>query len=837
MPIYLAHMKSLLLPTAVLFAAGSQAQSLPIDAKLPIKGVSSYDNSIPLPEDVIGFRIGTSHTRSDLIAKYFNAVDAKSPRVKVELQGHTYEGRELFHAIVASPENMKRLDAIQKQNRRLLFDSEHVVDDELQKMPIIVWMGYGVHGNEASSSEAAMLSLYHLAAARGPWIDRLLENAVLILAPNYNPDGRDRFVNWVNQNRGFTSTEDASDREHREPWPGGRTNHYLFDLNRDWLPLTQIESQVRHKYWTAWRPELTLDYHEMGAASTYFFQPGVPDRVHPLTSSNNQKLTLKFGGYHADALRDLNELYFTEERYDDFYPGKGSTYCDLEGSVGILFEQASTRSLKTPGQGRTLDYATTIRNQAATTIASLNAAVDMRLDFLRNRLASAKANQAGAGLADWKGISFREDPANTDRVRALIRILLQHEIEVYCRVIDDRATEYIIPFPQPQARLIQAMFETRTAFQDTGFYDISAWRFDLAFGLDFKFLAEKPALDGRVVDLWPIKGQMIDAKDPYAYVLHWNRREAAAAAHDLMRHGVDLMLGKRVFRKGQVVPGDLIIPVQQRNMEVDQLRALLLDAVKDWNVEIEAVTPDQGEIVSFGGSGATPLEMPKVALAVGSGTSSNEAGEIWQLFDRDMRIPISLVDASNLDSALDKYNTVILAGGSYPSALGPALDAWVSEGGRLIALGAAASFLSSSQIWALDARRVSPKLDGLPYDQIAKERGRHTLPGTLFTVDIDRSHPLAYQLPGQMAIFKDGGSFYAASPTPGTNVARYSPNPLAAGYISAELLGQIDRGAAILAKRSGAGSVIYIDGNPHFRAFFWSGNRVLMNAVFFGSEF
>jgi hypothetical protein len=826
-----------LLPLFAALAAGSSAQTLPINAPLPIKGVSSYDSAIPQPQDVIGFRIGTSHTRSDLIAKYFDAVDAKSARVMVQRQGLTYEGRELYHAIVASPENMKRLDAIQKQNRRLLFEADKVTDQELEKMPMVIWMGYGVHGNEASSSEAAMLAIYHLAAAKGEWIDRLLDNVVIILDPNYNPDGRDRFVNWVNSNRGFTSTDDTNDREHREPWPGGRTNHYLFDLNRDWLPLTQVESQVRHKFWTAWRPELTLDYHEMGAAATYFFQPGIQSRVHPLTPPNNQKLTLKFGSYHAEALRELNELYFTEERYDDFYPGKGSTYCDLEGSVGILFEQASSRSLKTPGQGRVLDYATTIRNQAATTIASLNAAVDMRLDFLRNRRTSALANMRGEGVAPWKGIRFQETPANTDRARALVKILLEHEIEVWAHVVDDTTTEYTIPFPQPQSRLIQSMFETRTSFDDTGFYDISAWRFDLAFGLDFTFLDQAPAKDGQVRDLWSITGTLVDAKNAYAYILHWNRREAPAAAHDLMRNGVDMMLAKRGFRDGQVIPGDLIIPAQQQNMEPEELREKLAAAVKQWDINIEAVDPEKGEIVSFGGSGGAPIDMPKIALAVGTGTSGNETGEIWELFDRDMRIPVSLVDASSLDTALDKYNTVILAGGTYPATLGPALTAWVTKGGRLIALGSAASFLSSSEIWKLESKRVTPKLDGLPFDQLAAERGRHDLPGTLFWTEYDTTHPIAYQLPKEVAVFKEGGSFYAASPTAGTNVARYTKNPLAAGYVSPEMLATVDQGAAVLAKRQGSGSVIFIDGNPHFRAFFWSGNRVLMNAVFFGSEF
>lgn len=823
-------MKSLLIAGLVGLGALAQPQTLPIDHSLPIVGVKSYDSAIPLPEQVIGHRIGTRHTRADQIVSYFDAVDAKSPRVLVERQGRSYEGRELIHAIVASPENMKRLDAIQKQNHRLVDEPGRVTDEELAKMPVIVWMGYNVHGNEASASEAAILTLYHLAAARGEWIDRLLANAVIIVAPCYNPDGRDRFANWVNGNRGRIALDDLNDREHREPWPGGRTNHYWFDLNRDWLPLTQVESQVRHAHWVKWRPELTTDFHEMGSTSTYFFQPGVPERVHPLTPQGNKDLTLRFARYHADALGKLNELYFTEERYDDFYPGKGSTYCDLEGSVGILFEQASSRALLTPGQGRTLDFATTIRNQVATSIASLSAAADMRLDFLRHRRDSHLAGSRGEGLADWKGIRLSGDQ---DRLLMMGQLLLKHEIDFH---FDERGI--LIKFPQPQGRLIQAMFETRKSFEDTGFYDISAWRFDVAFGLQMELLSTEPEGEiGRVAEIHLTHSDWLPGKNPYAYVLHWQRHEAPAAAHDLMRSGVEMMLVKKPFRNGRIAHGDLVIPVQQRSLEFGELQQKLAEAVKKWRVTVEPIELGSGEILSIGGSGTAALETPKIALAVGTGTSSNEAGELWHLLDQEMQIPVAIVDVDRLGSALDKYNTVILAGGTYSAALGTALKTWVDAGGRLIATGTAGRFVSSSEIWKLESRRFTPKVGDLAYGEISKERDRHTVPGTLFEVEFDQTHPLAYHLPKRMGVFRESNEFIVPSTTAGANVARFTSTPVMAGYISPEVEGMIDRGGVILARRQGAGSVIVIDANPHFRTFFYGSNRILMNAIFFGGSF
>ena len=333
-----------ILASALLHVAGAAhplpAQQLPLGETFEVDGVTAYASDVPTPDEILGFSVGSRHTRPDELVSYFEAVAASSDRVRVETHGSSHEGRPLVHAIVSSPANLARLEAIREADVRLFASPRSVSDRELDAMPGIVYLAYSVHGNEASGSEASLLALYHLAAGSGPAVDRVLSDLVVIVDPSLNPDGRDRFVDWVNRNRGSVPTTDSQDREHNEPWPGGRTNHYWFDLNRDWLPVTQPESRARLQLFGNWRPQLLLDFHEMGGNSTFFFQPGVPSRTNPNTPASNQELTARIATYHARAFDGIGQPYFSEETFDDFFYGKGSTYPDLNGAVGILFDMS-----------------------------------------------------------------------------------------------------------------------------------------------------------------------------------------------------------------------------------------------------------------------------------------------------------------------------------------------------------------------------------------------------------------------------------------------------------------------------------------------------------------
>ncbi|MEM9997364.1 MAG: M14 family zinc carboxypeptidase, partial [Bacteroidota bacterium] len=435
------------------------AQPVPLTVPFTAPGTTGYDPAIPTPEQVLGHTLGERHTRPADVVRYFEAVAAASDRVSTLVFGQTYEGRRLVVAHVGRPDHVADLARVQAANRQLSDDPASVSDADLDALPVVAYMGYGVHGNEASTTEAGVLLLYHLAAGQGPAVDAILDDALVLIDPMLNPDGRDRFVDWVNGQRGGVATRDLQDREHNEPWPNGRTNHYLFDLNRDWLPLQHVESRARMDLWHGWRPQLSTDYHEMGRNATYFFQPGVPSRTNPNTPALNQALTQQIGEFHARALDRVGQLYYAGESFDDYYYGKGSTYPDVNGSVGILFEQASSRALTTETVNGPLDYGTTIRNQFATSLSSLEAAVTLRDDLLRHQRDFYAGAVAFARDADVQGYVVATEPYPT-RAAALQQVLQQHRIRVHDLAqpvtVDGERFEpgaaFVVPVAQPQAR-------------------------------------------------------------------------------------------------------------------------------------------------------------------------------------------------------------------------------------------------------------------------------------------------------------------------------------------------------------------------------------------------
>jgi hypothetical protein len=302
----------------------------------------SYNPDIPTPKAIIGHEVGEFHVTHDKLVNYMYAIDKASDRVTLEVTGYTHEARPLLLLTITSPKNHQNLEAIRAQHVQLT-DPSRSGSLNTRNMPVVFYLGCSIHGNEASGTNAGLLMAYHLAAAQGPEMEKALENTVILFDPSFNPDGMQRFSAWVNSRKSRSVSTDPYDMEHNEAWPGGRTNHYWFDLNRDWLVAQQPESQARIRKFHQWKPNVLTDHHEMGTNATFFFQPGVPARMHPLTPQKNLELTKKIGEYHAKALDAIGSYYYTQEGYDDFYYGKGSTFPDVQGAIGILFEQASSR--------------------------------------------------------------------------------------------------------------------------------------------------------------------------------------------------------------------------------------------------------------------------------------------------------------------------------------------------------------------------------------------------------------------------------------------------------------------------------------------------------------
>ena len=837
---------------------------LPLQAPISVPGVT-YRSDVPTPEQVLGHEIGARHTRPHEIVEYVRAVAEASPRVVMGEYGHTYEHRPLVYAVVTSPENHARLEEIRQANLRLSDAPETVSDAELAEMPVVVNLHYSVHGNEASGAEAALVMLYHLAAGEGEAVASVLENAVVVLDPLINPDGRDRFVDWVNANRGGVPTRDTQDREHNEPWPNGRTNHYLFDLNRDWLPLQHPESQGRLRLFHHWRPQLLIDAHEMGGDATFFFQPGIPSRDNPNTPPETFDLARDLAAFHAEQLDAIGSLYYSEESFDDFYYGKGSTYPDINGAVGLLFEQGSTRALETETTSGAMTYAFTIRNQVAASLSTLRGAVAMRERFL--------GLQRGF-YADVPEL-YRESPVKAyvfslegDRTRAqaMAQLLRRHRIRLYELaepVTADGATyapgaAYVVPLDQAQHRLIKAMMERVTTFRDSLFYDVSTWTIPLAFGVDHAALDRDPdRWIGEEIEAMPFDGgRLVGGRSGYAYLMEWGRYFGPRALYRLLAAGItprvamepfELAVDGRMQRFGR---GTIVIPVVQRDPDVrltaDDVHALVERIVEEDHVVVHAVGTGLTPVgVDLGGPSTEPLARPRIAIAAGPGTAAYAVGEAWHLLSERFRIPVSLVDVEDFGSVdLDRYTVLVLPRGSYGTLGNGAIDQireWTRAGGALIAMESAVALLVNQEIVGEELRVTdAPPLDPaeVPYAEVDRVEGAQVLGGSIFEARLDLTHPLAfgYDAP-RVPLFRAHETLLEPSDTPGATVARYTDNPLMSGYIAEELLDDVAGAAAVVARELGDGRVMLIHDNPNFRAFWYGTNPLFLNAVFFGRIF
>ena len=851
-------MRPLALALLLALASSVAAQpAVPLAIDYRVGGTTAYDDAVPTTQETLGFVIGERHTRPEEVVRYVEAVAEASPRVTMSVHGQTYEGRRLVHAVVTSPANHARIDAIQAANRRLSDAPASVGDGELASMPAVLFMGYSVHGNEASGTEAGLAFLYHLAAGQGE-VERQLDDVVVVLVPMLNPDGRDRFADWANGWRGGVPSANGANREHREPWPNGRTNHYLFDLNRDWLPQQLQESQGRMALWHAWRPQVTTDHHEMGSEATYFFQPGIPSRNNPISPARTFELTGQIAQYHADELDRIGSLYYSAESFDDFYYGKGSTYPDAQGGVGILFEQASSRALvrDTEANG-TLTYAFTVRNQLATSVSTLRAVAAMREDLLRN----ARDTYAGASdvarEADTKAYVIGLDRRRT-RGQALAQTLQRNRIQLFelAEAVESGGRTYrpgealVVPVDQAQARLVRGAMERTLTYTDSLFYDVSAWTFPLAFGADVAALDRAPRgalgapADASAFDGGALRG----GRASYAYLIGWDRYFAPRALQRLQAADVRVRLATSpisatVAGARQDFPrGTLIVPVAQPDAPADSVHAIVERAVRLDHV-----------VASATGSGFTPtgldlgsrsfpvLPKQKVAILSGDGTSSYAVGEVWHLLTERFRQPVTLLDVDLVGRAgLSEYTTIVMPNGGY-GALGAAKDellSWVRAGGVLVGTQAGANWIARNELVAAGTRETRSDTTARPYDQREEARGAQAIGGSIFEVALDTTHPLAFGYGETVPVFKSGTALFQPDTTgAGTDVGAYSESPVLSGYISRENLERLPGAAALKAYRVGSGRVVLMDFNPTFRAFWWGTDGLLLNAIYLGSTF
>ncbi len=826
------------------------------DLKYYLPDSITYNSAIPKPKDIIYHEVGEWHITHDRLVNYMKAVAAAAPdRIKLETMGFSYENRPQLLLIITSPKNHQRLEQIRQQHVQLT-DPSMSASVNIDDMPIVVWIGHSIHGNESSGANASLLSAYYLAAAQGKQIDELLDNVVILFDPSFNPDGLQRFSTWVNQHKSKNLVADPNSREFNEVWPGGRFNHYWFDLNRDWLPAVHVESQNRLRWFHQWKPNILTDHHEQGSNATFFFQPGVPSRVNPLTPEKNQELTAKLGKFHAQFLDRIGSLYFTKENYDDFYYGKGSTYPDVQGCIGILFEQASSRGHLQQTANGLLSFPFTIRNQFVTALSTLEGAKALRKEFLSFQRDFFKNAVSEAKAAAVKGFVFGD---KNDRIKTNLfaEMLLRHQVQVYqlsskLKAGDaefDKAAAYVVPADQPQYRLIKTIFEKTLNYKDSLFYDITAWTMPLAFGLPAAELnaAQFSAgiLGEKLTNITALKGE-VTGKTNYAYIFAWDEFYAPRALHDLQKSNVLVKVATRPFElllgeaPVKLNCGSILIPVQGQTQSAEQLYQTIKAIAEKNSLHVFGV-PGGSNVtgVDLGSSKFVVVNTPTVAMITGPGVNATDAGEIWHLLDQRMNIPATHLEPMVFNRIdLNKYNTLIMAGGTYNELNKDKLKAWVQAGGTLILTEEAVSWAATNGISDVKFKKVKAPVDStnkLTYTEREQIDGAQQMNGAIFGAEADLSHPLAYGYCDKtISLFKANKVFMEKSRNPFATPFYYSGKPLQSGWVSKENGEAIKNSAAVVVNTVGNGRVINIADNPNFRAFWLGGTKLFMNAIFFG---
>ncbi|MGE0770324.1 MAG: M14 family zinc carboxypeptidase [Cyclobacteriaceae bacterium] len=819
---------------------------------------TTFDPNIPTPEQFLGYPVGNWHTRHDRIVSYFQELARVSDKATFQVIGYTNEHRPQIVLTITSPENHARIKQIQEEHLKLADPSQTVTTSS---MPVIVTLGYNVHGNEPSSSEAAMLTAYYLIARQGAEADKTLSEGVIHIDPNYNPDGRDRHSNWANMHKGFPPVADPLDREHNEVWPGGRTNHYWFDLNRDWLPLAHIESKNRIEFFHQWLPNVCTDYHEMGTNATNFFEPtkrfGSENPVVP--RDNYDKLNPLFENYFVKALDEIGSLYFAREVFDNSYPGYGSTYPDIHGGLGLVFEQASSRGHVQQSSTRVIEFPFTIRNHVRTSLATVKASVENREMLLKHQQDYFKSALDEGKKSAIKTYVFG-DSKDMGRTRAFAELMLRHRIDTYPLTADltvgsnryEKGKAYVVPTDQRQYRMVRSMFEKVTSFHDSVFYDASSWTMSLGYGLPHDALnasvrysrGEKTMME----DLAP--KPMLVPKANYAYLIEWNEYYAPKALYYLLNQDVFVKAAFKPFAaevngvRREFGFGTLVVSVTDQIVSADEVYAAVKEAQRISGIDVYTVdTGKSAEGVYLGSNNVRTVEKPKVVMLVGDGVTYTEAGALWHLFDSKLNMPITKVNTSQVGRIdMSDYNSLILVSGNY-SSLGEAnvnkIKDWVRDGGTLI-------LVRNAVAWAIRSKLVEEELiksendssnERFDYVTAQDRLGSREIGGSMYMTSLDITHPIGFGYTQRdLPVYRNHSNFVKPSKSPINTVARYKASPLLSGYVHAKNLDKIKNTTSVLVSNVGRGRAVLFVDDPAFRGYWYGTNKMLFNAIFFGSH-
>ena len=814
----------------------------------------TYNQNIPTPEQFFGQQIGEWHLTYDQVLFYMKEIDRVSDRAVLKEYARSWENRPLVNLIFTSPENQKNLSELREKHLKYSNPNENI---DKTGVPLVISLGYGVHGNESSATNSSVLTVYYLAATQGDKIDKLLENTIILVDPCLNPDGFTRHSTWANTNQGETVSGDRNSRQFNEVWPGGRGNHYWFDLNRDYLLLVHPESVGRVANFHEWLPNIVTDHHEMGSGSTFFFQPGVPTRNNPLTPANNYILTSKIAAYHAKYLDKIGSSYFSEEQFDDYYLGKGSSYPDINSGIGILFEQAGFRGRvqETANGLRKLSFG--IRNQFTVTLSTLEAALELRDELLGHQKEFYVEALQLAEKDQTKAYIFGNED-NKLQSRFMAELLLQHKIDVFQneKTITKNGITYlsgnsfVVPLKQKQYRLIKAVFERVSAFSDSTFYDVSTWNFPGTFNVSFDEITSLKEIQFSVQqpDL-KINGKIIGGKSNVGYLFKWNEYTSPKALYELQSAGLTARVATEEFSfetDGKLTDftyGTILIKVNDQRLNEAQIFNVTEKVARENGMDFYSLTTGLSQKgIDLGSNSFVKVSKPVILEFVGGNTGSGSAGEIWHLFDQRYKIPVTITETNSLSSIdISKYNTIILPEGSYREWTSNEIQkikTWTQEGGILIATQNAAEWAAKNEIGKLVFKKPEKPDSTLnfKYADREKEKSLNTISGAIFNTTLDITHPLCYGYSEKtLPVFKTGTTVAKTLGTQYTEPVKFTDNPFISGFVSDKNLNRIKNAPVVTIQAIGRGKLISYHESMTFRGIWLGTNKLFANGVFFGN--
>ncbi|HEY1017900.1 MAG TPA: M14 family metallopeptidase [Sediminibacterium sp.] len=818
---------------------------------LLLLAIGAFAQGLQSPEQYMGYKIGTRYTRHHKIVEYFRAVaQAKPDMVKLEKYGETNEGRELMLAFIASPENLQKLETI--RNNNLGFAGLSSSKSATETAPAIVWLSYNVHGNETSSSEAALMTLWALVDPNNAQSKEWLQNTVVVIDPCINPDGRDRYVNWFNGAVGTAYNPDPAAREHAEPWPGGRSNHYNFDLNRDWAWQTQVESQQRVKKYNQWMPQVHVDFHEQGINEPYYFAPAA-DPLHEVITPWQRDFQVMIGKNNARYFDKNGWLFFTKERFDLLYPSYGDTYPIYNGAIGMTFEQGGGPRggmgvINEDGDTLTLlDRATHHYTTGLSTIETASRNKQKLLDEFKKYFDDGQAGKVG----EYKTYVMTSKDEN--KIKAVMKLLDQNGIihgvltnknfrglNYFTGKDDafaDEGYHVAVSAYQPRSVMAKVLLEPKTVVTDSNTYDITAWSVPYAYGVKGYAVKEKLELSAAA----KLIGTLNEAKSAYGVLIPYQSFNAAKALAYMLKNGIKVRFAEKPFVYGG------------RNFDRGTLIVLKTSNPANWNavaneacrlnniqpVAVETGFMDKG--TDFGSPDVKIINSAlKVAMLTGDQTSSLSAGEVWHFFEKQLDYPITLLNAADLARInIRNYQVLILPDGSYrilnDKAVSDKLKDFVRSGGKLIALDNAVSLMAGAD-WGIKLKEDKSE-DKSEYANVKKYGDRenqyltNSIPGAIYKLELDNTHPLGFGYPDYYYTLKQDASVFEFMKD-GWNVGVMKKDAYVTGFAGNKLKPKLKDGVVLGVQDMGSGNVIYFTESPLFRNFWENGKLLISNAVF-----